>query len=261
MSVFGGGCLNVWSEGLPSAESPRSPSPPQGHLRCSKVCWPDLDRCGLGGGFPRSPLEARAVDPDAMEDNGDFAGNGHLGLLGTDPLHLPDAPSFQSRPALGSMKQHTCRLEQVAPQQSVARLGYPFGRQAAGKLGRHGRPSGCRRLSQPAKQHPIALRSTSEHAWRRRRLKVAHVRLCHSRMLFVQAYPRETQEILLNTFLDIQDELREQVLLRPGLSIGGAWEHADVSRWLATGASRNCARQRSWPWTQTAVRQLSGGGA
>jgi hypothetical protein len=127
MSVFGGGCLNVWSEGLPSAESPRSPSPPQGHLRCSKVCWPDLDRCGLGGGFPRSPLEARAVDPDAMEDNGDFAGNGHLGLLGTDPLHLPDAPSFQSRPALGSMKQHTCRLEQVAPQQSVARLGYPFG--------------------------------------------------------------------------------------------------------------------------------------
>ena len=120
MSVFGGGCLNVWSEVLPSAESPRSPSPPsrQGHLRCSKVHWPDLDRCGLGGGFPRSPLEARAVGPDAMEDNGDFAGNGHLGLLGTDPLHLPDAPSFQSRPALGSMKQHTCRLEQLAPQQS-----------------------------------------------------------------------------------------------------------------------------------------------
>ena len=48
-----------------------------------------------------------------MEDNGDFAGNGHLGLLGTDPLHLPDTPSFQGRPALGSMKQHTCRLEQA----------------------------------------------------------------------------------------------------------------------------------------------------
>jgi hypothetical protein len=90
---------------------------------------------------------------------------------------------------------------------------------------------------------------------------VAHVRLCHSRMLFVRAYPRETQEILLNTFLDIQDELREQVLLRPGLSIGGAWEHADLSRWLANGASLNFARQRSWLWTQTAIRQLSGGGA
>jgi hypothetical protein len=28
-------------------------------------------------------------------------------------------------------------------------------------------------------------------------LKVAHVRLCHSRMMFVRAYPRETQEIAL----------------------------------------------------------------
>jgi transposase len=27
-------------------------------------------------------------------------------------------------------------------------------------------------------------------------VKVAHVRLCHSRMLFVRAYPRETQEII-----------------------------------------------------------------
>ena len=27
-------------------------------------------------------------------------------------------------------------------------------------------------------------------------VKVAHVRLCHSRMLFVRAYPRETQEMV-----------------------------------------------------------------
>ena len=26
-------------------------------------------------------------------------------------------------------------------------------------------------------------------------VKVAHVRLCHSRMLFVRAYPRETQDV------------------------------------------------------------------
>ena len=26
-------------------------------------------------------------------------------------------------------------------------------------------------------------------------VKVAHVRLCHSRMMFVRAYPRETQEM------------------------------------------------------------------
>jgi transposase len=29
-------------------------------------------------------------------------------------------------------------------------------------------------------------------------VKVAHVRLCHSRMLFVQAYPRETQEMVFD---------------------------------------------------------------
>ena len=34
-------------------------------------------------------------------------------------------------------------------------------------------------------------------------VKVADVRLCHGRMLFVRAYPHEMQEILLNTFLDI----------------------------------------------------------
>jgi hypothetical protein len=27
-------------------------------------------------------------------------------------------------------------------------------------------------------------------------LKVAHVRLCHSRMMFVRAYPRESQEMV-----------------------------------------------------------------
>jgi transposase len=29
-------------------------------------------------------------------------------------------------------------------------------------------------------------------------VKVAHVRLCHSRMLFVRAYPRETQEMVFD---------------------------------------------------------------
>jgi hypothetical protein len=30
------------------------------------------------------------------------------------------------------------------------------------------------------------------------RVKVAHVRLCHSRMPFVRAYPRESQEMVLD---------------------------------------------------------------
>jgi transposase len=29
-------------------------------------------------------------------------------------------------------------------------------------------------------------------------VKVAHMRLCHSRMMFVRAYPRETQEMVFN---------------------------------------------------------------
>ena len=29
-------------------------------------------------------------------------------------------------------------------------------------------------------------------------IKVAHVRLCHSRMFFVRAYPRETQEMVFD---------------------------------------------------------------
>jgi len=32
-------------------------------------------------------------------------------------------------------------------------------------------------------------------------VKVAHVRLCHSRMLFVRAYPRETQEMVFDAAL------------------------------------------------------------
>jgi transposase len=29
-------------------------------------------------------------------------------------------------------------------------------------------------------------------------MKVAHVRLCHSRIMFVRAYPRETQEMVFD---------------------------------------------------------------
>jgi hypothetical protein len=29
-------------------------------------------------------------------------------------------------------------------------------------------------------------------------MKVAHLRLCHSRMMFVRAYPRETQEMVFD---------------------------------------------------------------
>ena len=51
---------------------------------------------------------------------GDLASHCNLGLLGADSLHQPDAPRFQCRPALGSVQQDACGLEQVGPQQPVA---------------------------------------------------------------------------------------------------------------------------------------------
>jgi hypothetical protein len=36
-------------------------------------------------------------------------------------------------------------------------------------------------------------------------VKVAHVRVCHSRMMFVRAYPRETQEMVTRTSVPARD--------------------------------------------------------
>jgi hypothetical protein len=63
-----------------------------------------------------SPLEAGAVGRDSMQDDGDFASDGDLGLSGADPLHQPGSPSLQGRPTLGSVQQHAGRLEEVGPE-------------------------------------------------------------------------------------------------------------------------------------------------
>ncbi len=63
-------------------------------------------------------------------------------------------------------------------------------------------------------------------------VKVPHVRLCHSRMLFVRAYPRETQEMLFDahdhafamfkgTCRRNPDQLRRRDGCRPGSSTKG----------------------------------------
>ncbi len=43
-------------------------------------------------------------------------------------------------------------------------------------------------------------------------VKVAHMRLCHSRMLFARAYPRETQEMVF----DARALAAQPHQLRPG---------------------------------------------
>ena len=41
-------------------------------------------------------------------------------------------------------------------------------------------------------------------------VKVAHVRLCHSRMLFVRAYPRESQEMVFDAHAAPSPSSRER---------------------------------------------------
>src|SRR6478672_6860495 len=64
-------------------------------------CGPDWF-VGLSGLF-RSPFEAGAVGPDAMQDDGDLASHCNLGLFGADTLYQPKAPRFQCRPTLSTV--------------------------------------------------------------------------------------------------------------------------------------------------------------
>jgi hypothetical protein len=119
MIVFGGGCLNVLNEVRGARFQPID----RGHRhhrpgRDTNRRWL-MPRAGfVVGSLHRlfgPPLEAGAVGPDAMQDNGVLACDGDLGLLGADPLHQPGAPVLQGRPTFGSVQQHAGRLEQVGP--------------------------------------------------------------------------------------------------------------------------------------------------
>jgi hypothetical protein len=52
--------------------------------------------------------------------------------------------------------------------------------------------AGATRSSTPCEDCPLISTTSCDQS------KVAHVRLCHSRMLFVRAYPRETQEMVFD---------------------------------------------------------------
>ncbi len=55
-------------------------------------------------------------------------------------------------------------------------------------------------------------------------VKVAHVRLCHSRLMFVRAYPRETQEMVFDAhdraFALFRGACTRDVFIRPGPRVG-----------------------------------------
>ena len=81
-------------------------------------------------------------------------------------------------------------------------------------------------------------------------VRVAHVRLCHSRMLFVHAYPRETQEMVFDAhdraFALFKGACRRGIYVSlcrkchpmagDDQSGGGGWSHIRPSRpgWIAS---------------------------
>lgn len=75
------------------------------------------------GGLRLTPFEGGAVDPDAVQDYSDLAGDGHLRLLGADPSHQARAPSLKRRPFLGSMQQDARRFVKIAAEKAVAPSG------------------------------------------------------------------------------------------------------------------------------------------
>ncbi len=90
MIVFGGGFLNVRS----GERATRHQLIHRGHRhrrpgRDTNRRW-QLPWAGLVVGSYAAcsaPHEAGAVGPVAMQDDGNFASDGDLGLLGADPLH------------------------------------------------------------------------------------------------------------------------------------------------------------------------------
>ncbi|MEY9697582.1 hypothetical protein ABIE71_000325 [Bradyrhizobium diazoefficiens] len=71
-----------------------------------------------------TPVERRAIDPDAVEDYGDLPGDGDLCLSRANPLGKLHSRDLERRPFLRPMKQNGRRLEKVRPEKTVAPSGY-----------------------------------------------------------------------------------------------------------------------------------------
>jgi transposase len=69
-------------------------------------------------------------------------------------------------------------------------------------------------------------------------VKVAHVRLCHSRMLFVRAYPRETQEMVF----DAHDKAFAFFGGACTRGICDSGNFPPMMVWMAPPAASRCAR-------------------
>ena len=65
------------------------------------------------------PAELGTVAQQAMEDDGELAGDGDGGLLAADPLGQPGAPGLEGRPAGDPVQDDPGSLEQIGPQQPI----------------------------------------------------------------------------------------------------------------------------------------------
>jgi pimeloyl-ACP methyl ester carboxylesterase len=67
-----------------------------------------------------APVERGAIDPNAVKDDGDLAGNGDLRLFHTYSLCELHSPGLEGGPFFGPIKQNGRRLEQVSSEKPVA---------------------------------------------------------------------------------------------------------------------------------------------
>src|SRR3954463_2003404 len=89
------GCLNVWGGVRTSRHQPID----RGHHDHRPSGTSPARRTGPGAYEIRSgrrvaPVERRAIDPNAVEDHCDLAGNGDLCLFHTDPLRELHSPGL-----------------------------------------------------------------------------------------------------------------------------------------------------------------------
>jgi hypothetical protein len=100
------GCLNVCSGVRTSHHQPidrgHHDHRPSGTSPARRTRLGNFRICSCRLGV--APFEGRAVDPDAVKDDGDLAGNGDLRLLHTYPLCELHPPGLEGGPSFGPIK-------------------------------------------------------------------------------------------------------------------------------------------------------------
>jgi hypothetical protein len=79
-------------------------------------------------------------------------------------------------------------------------------------------------------------------------LKVAHIRLCHSRMMLVRAHPRETQEVVFDAHERALRALQGSLLarhLRQSMDVSRARRSFGVGAWNARIYPARCGTVRA----------------